>query len=100
MRLLLFCLLATVPFCIVQASGDAASSPSSTKQKLKIVIHDTPRCIVTRSNIEGGRPKFELVYVEGNVEHHIFVANRQAAQTFFKRPEMYMERLRQMERKK
>lgn len=90
MRFVLFLLMAAGPLWAVEP-------PAPPVQKLKVVMHDTPRCIVTRSNIAGGRPKFELVYVEGSVEHHIFVANRAAAQIFFKNPPVYMERLRQME---
>lgn len=97
MRIIVYLLVVVMS---LPALTHAAAPAGATQQKLKVVIHDTPRCIVTRSNIALGRPKFELVYIEGDIEHHIYVANRAAAQTFFKNPQVYMDRLRQMESQK
>ncbi len=65
---------------------------------VQVIVHDLPRCVVTRANIQGARPKFEVVYQQGNIEHHLFVADRSAAKAFFKNPERYMKKVAAMEK--
>ena len=80
---------------VAQTPSQPTAGSTSGEVKLKIVKHDLPVCVVTGRNI-GGK-KFEIVYTEGNVEHHVFVIDRFAAKRFFKNPALYMAKIQHME---
>jgi hypothetical protein len=93
-------MLSLICFCPLFVSGQILTAPvegTSSITPLKIIHHNLSSCIVTRQNISGERKKYEVIYVEEGLQHHIYLSNRNAVRLFWKKPSFYLQRIKDIE---
>ena len=95
LRLFLFLAVFIFPLGIMAQTLDAQQAGSS--QKIKVVYHNVPLCPVSGIRVDGEHRKFEVVYVSGNVENHIYLAAQTYSKQFYNRPDFYLQKVEAME---
>jgi len=88
----------TVPAATQPSNSRAQVRMVQSQPKINVVYHNLPRCVVSGARIDGGRQKVEIVYTVGSTENHIYVANQSSARRFNQNPQLYMQKLSDMEK--
>ncbi len=90
--------LATTQTASGKNRKDKPAKKKPAPEKKEIVSIELPRCVVTNASVSAGKPKVEVTYTIGKTEYHLWVKDRFAAQRFYKSPERYIDRAKEIEK--